>query len=330
MSSKLAGSYFTLVPDEVLAAVEQFGGRTTGLCYPLGSLENRVYEVEREDGSRVVAKFYRPQRHSEAALLDEHRLLAALVDSEVPVCAPLLLPDGRSLAQTEQGIYFTVFPRTGGRSPEELSDAQFAQLGRLLARMHNVSASLKLQHRPPLTPQTYGTQCLAAIVARDCLQPEIRQAYCEAVHMLVEAATPLLADLPTFVVHADCHRGNLLNGRDGWFFLDFDDMAVGPAVQDLWLLLPARPSECPQQLEALVQGYEQFRPFDRRSLRCIEALRGLRYVCYAAWIASRWEDQTFVRTYAEWGTLAYWQRQVTDLYTQIRLLQAAATQSEHF
>jgi Ser/Thr protein kinase RdoA (MazF antagonist) len=320
MSSKIPGEFFELIPDQVLDAVEQIGHRTTGLCYALGSLENRVYEVELVDGSRVVAQFYRPKRHSRETILDEHRLLAALVDMEIPVCAPLRLPSGETLSQTPNGILFCIFPRTGGRSPDELTDEEFTQLGRLLGRIHNVAASLKLQHRPVLSPTTYGTQCLAAIVQRDCLPPEVRHSYCEAVEMLVECATPLLQDLPNFVVHADCHRGNLLRGRDGWFFLDFDDMAVGPAVQDLWLLLPSRPRDCPQQLEALLQGYRQFRAFEPQGLAAIEALRGLRYVCYAAWIASRWEDQTFVRTYPAWGTLAYWQRQVTDLYEQIRIL----------
>lgn len=324
MSSKIPGDFFVLSYEQVLAAVERLGQRSTGLCYPLGSLENRVYEVELEDHSRVVAKFYRPNRHSEAALRDEHRLLMALVELEVPVCAPVPLEDGSTLGQTAAGIWYAVFPRTGGRSPDELSLDQFAQLGRLLGRMHNVSASLHLQNRPILSADTYGTACLSAICQRGALPPEVERPYREAVAHLVEVAQPKLAGLQNFVVHADCHRGNLLYGRCGFFFLDFDDMAVGPAVQDIWLLLPARPQDCPAEVDALLGGYRQFRSLEPRSLQAIEALRGLRYVCYAAWIACRIEDPAFARTYPEFGTTSYWQRQITDIYQQVRLVQATS------
>jgi Ser/Thr protein kinase RdoA (MazF antagonist) len=314
--------FFSLTPDHVLAATETMGVRTTGLCYPLGSLENRVYELEREDNTRVVAKFYRPGRWSEAAILDEHRLLAALVDMEVPVCAPTPFPNGRTLAQTPEGIYFTIFPRTGGRSPDELTVTEYGQLGRLLGRIHNVSASLSLHHRPVLSPQTYGLDCLAAIKASGHLSLTAEGAITRAVTQLVEKCQAGFHQAKQLVVHADCHRGNLLRGRDGFFFLDFDDMATGPAVQDMWLLLPARPADCPNELEAMLSGYGQFRDFDRRELRLIEGLRGLRYVRYAAWIARRFDDPSFSRVFTDFGTEVYWQRLQNDLYEQLALLDA--------
>jgi Ser/Thr protein kinase RdoA (MazF antagonist) len=318
------GQFFSLTPEAVLSAVERAGQGTTGLCYPLGSLENRVYEVELEDSSRVVVKFYRPGRWGRDTILDEHRLLAALGDAEIPVCAPLPLAGGDTLTQTADGIFFTLFPRTGGRSPDELTGDAYAQLGRLLARIHNVSAHLGLVNRPTLSPATYGMECLATIeAARGGLPLGLAADYRRAVSQLVDLCTPLFAEAETFVVHADCHRGNLLYGREGWFFLDFDDMARGPAVQDLWLLLPARAADCPQELEAMLTGYRQFRPLAASSLRLIEGLRGLRYVRYAAWVASRWDDPAFPRAFAEHGTEAYWQRQLTDLYEQIRYMSQA-------
>lgn len=320
------GQFFSLTPEQVLQAVERSGQRTTGLCYALGSLENRVYEVERDDESRVVAKFYRPQRWSQETILDEHRLLAALVDMEIPVCAPLPFADGSTLAQTQSGIYFTLFPRTGGRSPDELNPEQYTQLGRLLARIHNVSAHLKLQHRPQLSPQTYGLDALALLEQHHRLPPEIAPAYRTAVEQLVAISQPLFDQTPQFAIHGDCHRGNLLYGRQGWFFLDFDDMVHGPAVQDIWLLLPARVAQCRRELDAFLTGYEQFRTFPHASLRLIEALRALRYIRYAAWIASRWQDPSFPKAFNDWGTHTYWQRQLTDLYEQIRYLQ----DPEHF
>lgn len=313
--------FFSLTPEHVLAAAETVGERTTGLCYPLGSLENRVYEIELDSGERVVAKFYRPGRWGEAALRDEHRLLRALVQLEVPVCAPRPFPSGDTLAQTRAGIWFTVFPRTGGRSPDELTLDEFAQLGRLLGRIHNASAALGLEARPALSPATYGTGCLQTLIGSGLLTPSAQGPITQAVERLVAATTAAFAQSAQLVVHADCHRGNLLRGRDGFFFLDFDDMASGPAVQDLWLLLPARPADCPQELAAMLAGYRQFRAFDGRELRLIEGLRGLRYVRYAAWVASRYDDPAFRRVFTDFGTEVFWQRLQNDLYEQLALLQ---------
>ncbi len=312
--------FFTLTPDRVLAAIEESGHRCTGLCYPLNSLENRVYEVELDDGRRVVGKFYRPGRWSQDTILDEHRLLAALTDAEIPVCAPLAFPDGRTLHATADEIFFAVFPRTGGRSPDELAPADFTQLGRLIARIHNVAAAMRLRHRPVLSPDTYGQDALAVVLEQGNLGPGMRERYTDAAERLIDAARQRFRP-GSFVVHADCHRGNLLRGSAGWFFLDFDDAAVAPPVQDLWLLLPGRPGQCPEEVEALVQGYEEFRELDRSSLALIEALRGLRYLRYAAWVASRWEDPSFPRAFPTFGSERYWQEQCADLYEQVALLE---------
>src|SRR5206468_2025777 len=155
-------------------------------------------------------------------LLDEHRLLLALVDMEIPVCAPTPFPGGDTLATTADGIHFAIFPRTGGRSPDELTLDEFTQLGRLLARIHNVSAHLQLAHRPVLSPATYGTECLQVLQRGEFIAPSVDRDYAAAVKSVVDLVTPLWQGVETFVVHADCHRGNLLRGRDGWFFLDFD------------------------------------------------------------------------------------------------------------
>lgn len=315
-----ATTFFSLTPERVLDAVERAGERTTGLCYALNSLENRVYEVELDGGRRVVAKFYRPGRWSAPTILDEHLLLARLAEAEVPVCPPLRFPGGATLQHTPDGIAFALFPRTGGRAPEELADDDLKQLGRLLARIHAVSSRLELPHRPALSPRTYGADALEVITRGAQMSDGLAARYADAVRRLCAHAERRFVGADTFVIHADCHRGNLLAGRDGWFFLDFDDAARGPAVQDLWLLLPGRPRDCPAEVEALVAGYEQLRDFDRRTLRLIEALRGLRYVRYAAWITARWQDPSFPRAFPQFGSESYWQGQLGDLEEQIALL----------
>lgn len=319
--AQLTGQFFSLTPDRVLTAVEQAGYITTGLCYPLNSLENRVYEVELDDSRRVIAKFYRPGRWSREAILDEHRMLAALNEHEIPVCPPIPFEPGDTLRTTPEGIFFALFPKTGGRAPEDLGQEQLSQLGRLLARIHNVSSSLDLQHRPEISPQTYGLNRLAVILEHTNMPAGLQARYRDAVHRVVDMMLPRFDGIETLVVHGDCHRGNLLFGQAGWFFLDFDDMGRAPPVQDLWLLLPGRRAEVQPEIDAMLRGYEAFRAFDHRSLRLIEPLRALRYIRYAAWVAERWEDPSFPRAFPDWGTEAYWEGQVADLYEQLRVMQ---------
>lgn len=316
--------FYSLTPERVLEAVERLGHGTTGLCYALNSLENRVYEVELEDTTRRVVKFYRPARWSKETILDEHRLLSALTEAEIPACAPLPFPSGETLLATDDGIWFALFPRVGGRAPDELSGDDLEQLGRFIARIHNVSESLGLEHRPTLSPVTYGRACLETILECATLSPGVQQRYAEAVGQLADASEQLFEGLSTLVIHADLHRGNLLHHpQSGWLILDFDDSARGPPVQDIWLLLPARPADCPSEVKALLTGYEQFRPFEHQSLRLIEALRGLRYVRYAAWITRRWDDPAFPRAFPHWGTDNYWEQQLSDIYDQLRILTGA-------
>ncbi|MCK5799705.1 MAG: serine/threonine protein kinase, partial [Deltaproteobacteria bacterium] len=317
--------FFSLTPEQILDAVERAGERTTGVAYALNSLENRVYEVELEGGARVVGKFYRPGRWADETIRDEHRLLLALEREEIPVCTPLVFgDDGDTLHKTAEGIRFALFPRMGGRSPDELLGDEYRQLGRLLGRIHNVAASLDLRHRPVLSPQTYGRDCLADIVTYGKMPSALEARYVATVERLVSLGEArferALEGTSPFVVHADCHRANLLR-RDSFFFLDFDDAAQAPVVQDLWLLLPARPTDCPTELEALVEGYEEFRAFDSRQLGLIEVLRGLRYIRYASWIARRYDDPAFSRAFPQFGTEAYWQQQLIDVAEQVELLE---------
>jgi len=310
-----------LTPDRILAAIDATGVRASGRTWQLGALENRVYEVEREDDSRVVVKFYRPGRHTTAAILDEHRLLAALVEDEVPVVAPLALTTGETLHLAPDGHRFAVFPKAPGRSPDELTLPEYERIGRLVGRIHNVAASLDLAARPTLSPQTYGTDCIERTLRLSELPPGTRSRYEDASRRLVTLVTELFEGVPTFVVHADCHRGNVLSGATGFFFLDFDDAARAPAVQDLWLLLPGRPSDCPAEVDAWMEGYEVFRPIEESTLSLIEGLRALRYLRYAAWISDRRGDPAFKRAFPQFGTGSYWEGLVADLYEQLRELE---------
>ncbi|MFO0652486.1 MAG: serine/threonine protein kinase [Polyangiales bacterium] len=266
--------FFSLTPDRVLSAVEALGVRCTGLCYPLNSLENRVYEIEREDRSRVVAKFYRPGRWSVDAVRDEHTFLADLAAAEIPVAAPIALPDGATARYVEgTSILCALFPRVGGRVPDECTEEQLRRLGGLLARIHTVGASRAAPHRVSLTVARYGRESLATLLAAPTLPPTLAPRLKAVSEALFARIGPWFEDLDVHRIHGDCHPGNLLWGTAGPFFLDFDDMLTGPPVQDLWMLVPAYDEEGAHRRDVVLEGYEVFRAFDRSTLRLVEPLR---------------------------------------------------------
>jgi len=319
--------FFSLTPDVVLRSVESAGLECTGRCLTLNSYENRVYDVEIEipDGKpeRRVAKFYRPGRWTREQILEEHAFIADLVDAEIPAVAPLRFPDGSTLQETSEGIFYTLFPRVGGRSPEELSSEQLIRLGRLLGRMHGVAVSRPAPHRVSLNPSTYGLQNLEFLLRQHGLPLEIRTRYEQVVTKICELLEPRFSKLRLHRLHGDCHLGNLLWNERGPFFLDFDDMVNGPAVQDLWLILSGRPVQddlARNQLEDLLMGYEEFRDFDRSQISLIEGLRALRFVHYAAWIARRWKDPAFPAAFPHFNSVRYWDEQLRDLEKQLEIL----------
>ncbi|MCB9653021.1 MAG: serine/threonine protein kinase [Deltaproteobacteria bacterium] len=310
--------FLQLTPDWVIRAVEAAGLEPTGHCLGLHCLENRVYDLMLEDRTHVVAKFYRPGRWSKSAIEEEHAFLFDLVDGEVPVCAPMLFADGRALHEVE-GIHYAVWPRTGGRSPtmDELDDGQVAILGRLLARLHNVGAGKTLRHRVRLDADTYVRQPVAYLKAHGFLPPQLVNRYEKAALSIADLYDSMAASVPAHRIHGDCHHGNLLLGRDGWFFLDFDDCVLGPAVQDVWMLLPGRDDEGLRQRRLFIEAYQTFRDFDPAWLRLVEPLRALRFVHYAAWIARRWKDPAFSHYFPDFNTERYWQTETTDLEDQL-------------
>jgi Ser/Thr protein kinase RdoA (MazF antagonist) len=304
----------------VLSAVERVGFSLTGHCTALNALENRVYDLRLEDGRHVVAKFYRPGRWPRDAIRDEHRMLFALRDADIPVCEPLVCDDGETVHE-ELGIHYALWPRTGGRSPDELGDDEVAVLGRLLARIHNVGAALDLPHRPVLD-ERHPLEALAFLEERAFLPPSCAASYGEAAREIVAIYRERARGIALHPIHGDCHAGNLLRGDAGWFFLDFDDMRTGPAVQDVWMLIPGRDAVAHRQRQLLIDAYREFRDFDARSLELVEPLRGFRFVWYAGWIARRWDDPSFPDTFPHFGTEQYWENETRDLVEQLERIRA--------
>ncbi len=313
--AKVTDLFLALTPERVLDAVEAAGVAVRPLCYPLNSFENRVYEVELADRTRVVAKFYRPQRWKAAEILAEHRFLAELAADEIPVCAARPFPDGSTL-RTIDGILYALFDRRGGRAPDELDPAMARRLGALVGRLHNVAARRPEADRPALASEPYVRRDLAWLAEERRLPARLTERYLAAGQAIADAYDRMSREVATLRLHGDLHLGNVLE-RDGELrLLDFDDSRVGPAVQDLWLALPGRDARASTLLASLLEGYEQFRRFDRAELRLVEALRGLRMAHYAAWLARRWHDPIFPRSWPHFGTDDYWERETLDLEEQ--------------
>ncbi len=265
-----------------------------------------------DDETHVVAKFYRPERWSREAILEEHGFLDDLRQAEIPVCAPRVLAGGGTL-HTVEGIHYAVWPRTGGRSPDELSDGEVEILGRLLARIHNVGAARDAPHRPRLSSESYALDALGFLEQGGFLPAEWAGPYRQAVERVCACYDAWSQSVPVHRIHGDCHMGNLLRGDEGYFFLDFDDFRIGPPVQDVWMLIPGRDAEGDRQRRLLIAAYRQFRDFDERWLSLVEPLRAFRFVWYAAWIARRWRDAAFPAAFPHFGTAEYWERETRDL-----------------
>ena len=311
-----------LTPDFILTAVEASGLRCDGRLLTLNSYENRVYQVGIEDAAPLIAKFYRPGRWSDEAILEEHAFLAELAEAEIPA-VPALEINGKTLHEHE-GFRIALFERRGGRAPELDDPEVLTWLGRFLGRIHAIGARQPFAHRPDLTIQNFGEQPRDELLQSPFLPPELREAWLSVVNQALDGVRRCFdraGELPMLRLHGDVHGGNVLWTDSGPHFVDFDDARNGPAVQDLWMLLSGDRQQRTRQLGALVDGYEQFRSFDRRELALIEPLRTLRLIHYSAWLARRWHDPTFPINFPWFGTSDYWQGQVQMLEEQMEAMQ---------
>jgi Ser/Thr protein kinase RdoA (MazF antagonist) len=315
--------YEGLTPDRVLDALEGVGLRGDGRFLALNSYENRVYQVYLEEGPPVVAKFYRPGRWTDAQIQEEHAFVAALAERELPVVGPLPLAGGATL-HAFAGYRFAVYPRRGGRPPELEDPDTLEWLGRFIGRIHAVGALEPFRHRPALDIASFGEEPRDFLLAHGFIPPDLLEAYTGTVAQALEGVRHAFAragEVRSLRLHGDCHAGNVLWTGAGPHFVDFDDCRMGPAVQDLWLLLSGDRVEMTRQLADVLAGYEDFYDFDRRELHLVEALRTLRLVHYAGWIARRWDDPAFPAAFPWFNTQRYWEARVLELREQIALMQ---------
>jgi Ser/Thr protein kinase RdoA (MazF antagonist) len=323
-----ARPYQDLTPDLILDAVESFGVAASGGMLALNSYENRVYQVGIEDAAPLIAKFYRPQRWSDEAILEEHAFALELAALEIPVVAPLPDSAGRTLLEHE-GYRFALYPRRGGRWPDLEDPDKLMWLGRFIGRIHAVGAVRAFRHRPGITVEGFGTDSYQFLLERGFVPAALAPTYREVVEEVLGEVGHAFAAVPALRrirLHGDCHPGNILWTDQGPHFVDLDDCRTGPAVQDLWMLLSGERAEVTRQLAEILEGYEEFHDFDRRELRLIEPLRTLRIIHYSAWLARRWEDPAFPQNFPWFNTAKYWEEQLGILREQLERIAEAPLQ----
>jgi Ser/Thr protein kinase RdoA (MazF antagonist) len=313
--------YAALTPDLALDALDSTGLIADGRLLALNSYENRVYQMGVDDAAPVVVKFYRPGRWSDAAILEEHAYTTELAKREIPVVAPLNL-SGTTL-HTHAGFRFAVFPKQGGRAPEFDRPGTLEWMGRFLGRIHAAGAQAAFAHRPTLDLGSFGYQSRDFLRDGDWLPPDLAPAWNSVIDHALEQVAHCYAragEVRAIRLHGDCHPGNVLWTEDGPHFVDFDDSRMGPAVQDLWMLLSGERDEQQAQMNEILKGYEDFAEFDPRELHLVEALRTLRLIHYAAWLARRWDDPAFPAAFPWFNTPLYWQARILELREQIALM----------
>jgi Ser/Thr protein kinase RdoA (MazF antagonist) len=321
--------FANLSPDLIVDAVEAAGFPSDGRILALGSYENRVFQVGLEDADPVVVKFYRPGRWTDLAIAEEHAFARELAAAEIPVIAPLDLPPEEDLGEGPVPVFggfrFAIYPRRGGQWPELGTEDDRQWIGRFLGRIHGVGATRRFEHRARLSPQAMGRESVAYLLSEDRMPDYISHRYERVTGELldlVESRFEHAGTLRYLRIHGDCHRNNVLWTAAGPHFVDLDDCMTGPAIQDLWMLLAGRASEIRTQLAEILEGYSQFSEFDPIEATLIEALRALRMVHYAAWLARRWHDPAFPQAFPWFGEVRYWERHVAELEEQLMALES--------
>ena len=314
-------AFADLQPDDVLDSLESHGFSCDGRLLTLNSYENRVYQVGIDNEPPVVAKFYRPARWDDAAILEEHQFAGELANLDIPVVPPLEV-DGRTL-NTHGHFRFSVSTCHGGRSPDLDNHALLKQLGRLVGRIHLHGETAAFRHRPSIDIESFGYASADYLLDQDFIPPELQPVYEGITEMLfegIDSSFDRAGGVAQIRLHGDFHPGNVLVQESRLHIVDLDDARTGPPVQDLWMFLSGDRTEQTPQLKTLLDGYEEFRPFDAAELNLIEALRTLRIMHYAAWLARRWDDPAFKVAFPWFDSPRYWDSHILDLREQAALM----------
>lgn len=310
-----------LAPNIVIDFVEtELGTKLTGFTATLPSYINRVYELETIDKERIIAKFYRPGRWRKETLIDEHQFTIECFEAEVPVVAPLMLKNGKTLGCAD-GIFFVVFPKRAGRRYEIIDDEGWTRVGALIGRMHMVGSLKTAKHRAVLDPNKLTKSEVDFLISGSFITPSYEKEFRKLMDEVFSIIGNRFDDFEKIRIHADCHYANILDRMEqGLVLIDFDDMMMGPAVQDIWLILPDHINNCRREFDAIIDGYEQFLEFDYFSIKLIESLRILRIIYFLSWCARQSNDFKFQYNFPNWGSDQFWRAEIADIRHQLNII----------
>ena len=325
----LTGLFDKLTPDVISAAVAgAYGESLDGTIDAYPSYINRVYGIRNQDEKMRIVKFYRPGRWDRAAVLDEHRFVFDCAEAEIPVVPPVPNLEGSSLSEIrveddsrEETYQFALYPKMGGRNFDAEQDEDWFRLGSIIGRCHGVGKTRESSNRIVCSPGENTASYIDELIGDRLVHPDCLEEFEEICHGVMETIEPLFHDRPLQRLHGDCHQGNILDrGDEGLLIIDFDDMMIGPPVQDLWLLLPDYAENCTRELTMLLDGYEQFSVFDRSEIGLIEPLRFMRMIYFLAWQARQRNDANFLRNFPGWGEKGFWIKEIEDLKVQYQII----------
>ncbi|MGL1891137.1 MAG: serine/threonine protein kinase [Spirochaetaceae bacterium] len=310
-----------LTPDKIIrCAEESLDRKFSGYLHPLPSYINRVYELEDSAGERFIIKFYRPDRWKLDALMDEHDFIADCFEDEIPVVPPLVL-NGDGTLSDDDGIFYAIFNKKSGRLIELNTDDDWIRLGAIIGRMHRAGYQYEAHNRVILHPEKTTKDDIDFLLDENLIPEPYRSEFIRLTDVLLELIIPLFKDVPLQRIHGDCHCGNILDrDKEGLMLIDFDDMATGPAVHDLWLLLPGYYADCITQMDLLLEGYSQFSHFNPKHLKLIEPLRAMRMIYFTSWCGTQIDDYKFMLNFPDWGSVGFWEKEITDLEVQLSVI----------
>ena len=310
--------FAALTPDRVLTAVESLGFETDARFFALNSYENRVYQIGLLDGTNLIAKFYRPGRWDARQIDEEHIFTQELFDLELPVVPPIKLTNSETHVEVN-GFALALVPQLTGRTPELDDLDSLFTMGRFVARIHAVGARNSFDYRQHMALET-AIDSSRHLLENDFLPPDLITAYETLVRDLFDRMSDQLASAGGWRplrIHGDCHLGNVLWRNGIPHFVDFDDTVMGPAIQDLWMLLSGDRDQRQAQLLELAEGYSEFKDFKVNELPLIEILRTMRLINFSAWLARRWNDPAFPLAFPWFNTQRYWAEHILELREQV-------------
>ena len=191
-----------------------------------------------------------------------------------------------------------------------------------LCGQHNQHLS-RIEEALEISIDSFGIKNRTFLLENDFIPSELIPAYeslsqdlIERIQLRFKEHGPLIKQR----IHGDCHRGNILWKDGSPNFVDFDDTMMGPAIQDIWMMLSGDRNQKQGQLLELVEGYNEFCDFRASELTLIESFRTLRIINYSAWLARRWKDPAFPQNFPWFNTQRYWSEHILELREQLALL----------